>query len=47
MLQLEERGQPKELHLPHIKTLRGEYPAQRCKNEHETNLALFAAAPYD
>jgi hypothetical protein len=47
MLQLEERGRPKELHPPHIKTSRGEYQAQRCKNEHDTNLPLFAAAPYD
>jgi hypothetical protein len=47
MLQLEERSWPKELHPPHIKTSRGEYQAQRCKNEHDTNLPLFAAAPYD
>jgi hypothetical protein len=41
MLQLEERGRPKELLPPHIKPSRGEYQAQRCKNEHDTNLPLL------
>jgi hypothetical protein len=41
MLQLQERGRPKELHPPHIKPSRGEYQAQRCKNGHDTNLPLL------
>jgi hypothetical protein len=44
---LGEGIRPRELHPPHLKTSRGEYQAQRCKNKLDTNLPLFAAAPYD